>query len=228
MAENKKSFVLYCDLIHTIEKMPDDKAGLLFKHLLRYVNDQNPIIDDLLIEIAFEPIKRQLKRDLESWEQELIKKGNGGALGNLKRWHLDLYNKVINKELSLQKAIEQSKNRIPSHSDTLPSHTIASIAVTDTVTVTVNDTVNDTVNVNDIINIWFKDLENSSQLETIAMNNKVSKEVVKNKIPEFKKYAELEYPNYSKFVSHFKNWFIKNKITETPTRKINLISYPKP
>jgi len=155
MAENKKSFVLYCDLIHTIEKMPDDKAGLLFKHLLRYVNDQNPIIDDLLIEIAFEPIKRQLKRDLESWEQELIKKGNGGALGNLKRWHLDLYNKVINKELSLQKAIEESKNRIPSHSDTLPSHTIASIAVTDTVTVTVNDTVNDIKKINiDFIIFW--------------------------------------------------------------------------
>lgn len=81
-----------------------------------------------------------------------------------------------------------------------------------------------------LIEIWFKDLENSQALETIAINNKVSKEVVKNKIPEFKKYAELEYGSYANFVSHFKNWFVKNKTTEiqTHTKKINLISYPKP
>jgi hypothetical protein len=205
MAENKKSFVLYCDLIHTIEKMPDDKAGLLFKHLLRYVNDQNPTIDDLLIEIAFEPIKRQLKRDLESWEQELIKKGNGGALGNLKRWHLDLYNKVINKELSLQKAIEESKNRIPSHSDTLPSHTVASIAVT------VTDTVTDTVNVNDTINKFFESLLNGSDLERIAMNNKLTIIQIKECVELFKPKAELSYQSYSKFVNHFKNWLVLNK-----------------
>ena len=42
MAENKKSFILYCDLIHTIEKMPNEKAGELFKHILMYVNDKNP------------------------------------------------------------------------------------------------------------------------------------------------------------------------------------------
>jgi hypothetical protein len=200
MAENKKSFVLYCDLIHTIEKMPNDKAGLLFKHLLRYVNDQNPIIDDLLIEIAFEPIKRQLKRDLESWEESLIKKGDGGALGNLKRWHLDLYNKVISKELSLQKAVEQSKYRIASHSDKTVSHPIASIAVT------VTDTVTDTVNVNDTINMFFESLQNSSDLEKIAMNGKYNLDLVKQKLIEFRKFADLEYDSYKLFVKHFKNW----------------------
>jgi hypothetical protein len=207
MAENKKSFVLYCDLIHTIEKMPNDKAGLLFKHLLRYVNDQNPIIDDLLIEIAFEPIKRQLKRDLESWEESLIKKGDGGALGNLKRWHLDLYNKVISKELSLQKAVEQSKYRIASHSDKTVSHPIASIAVT--VTDTVTDTVN--VNVKNNINEFFKSLLNGSDLERIAMNNKLTIIEAKEYVELFKPKAELTYQTYAKFVSHFKNWLVLNK-----------------
>lgn len=142
MAENKKSFILYCDLIHTVKKLPDDKAGLLFKHLLSYVNDENPITDDLLIEVAFEPIKRQLKRDLDNWESEIIRKGEGGSLGNLKRWNIDLYNKVINKELSLQKAVEIAKNRTVSHSDKnnrIESDSIASIAVTVNDTVTVND-----------------------------------------------------------------------------------------
>lgn len=62
-----------------------------------------------------------------------------------------------------------------------------------------------------LIEIWFKDLENSSQLETICINNKFDINQVRNiKIPEFRKVAELEYPNYQKFVSHFKNWIVKN------------------
>ena len=73
MAEGKKSFLLYCDLIHTVKALPDDKAGLLFKHLLSYVNDDHPQTDDLIIKIAFEPIKQQLK--LSCNEHILIDKG---------------------------------------------------------------------------------------------------------------------------------------------------------
>ena len=65
MAENKKSFVLYCDLIHTIEQLTNEQAGDLFKHILRYVNDQNPEAKSVITKIAFEPIKQQLKRDLQ-------------------------------------------------------------------------------------------------------------------------------------------------------------------
>ena len=85
MASGKKSFVLYCDLIYTIEKMPDEKAGQLFKHILAYVNDQNPTTNDLIIELTFEPIKQQLKRDLEKWETEIKpKRTESGRLGGLK------------------------------------------------------------------------------------------------------------------------------------------------
>ena len=85
MASGKKSFVLYCDLIHTIEKMPDEKAGQLFKHILAYVNDQNPTTNDLIIELTFEPIKQQLKRDLEKWETEIKpKRSESGRLGGIK------------------------------------------------------------------------------------------------------------------------------------------------
>jgi uncharacterized phage protein (TIGR02220 family) len=82
MAENKKSFVLYCDLIHTISKMPSDKAGDLFKHILEYVNDKNPTTDDLIINLTFEPIKQQLKRDLDKYES--IRERN--SLAARKRW----------------------------------------------------------------------------------------------------------------------------------------------
>jgi hypothetical protein len=68
MAKDKKSFIIYCDVIHTVEKLSDEQAGALFKHLLRYVNDQNPSAEDIVTEIAFEPIKQSLKRDLNKYE----------------------------------------------------------------------------------------------------------------------------------------------------------------
>lgn len=139
MAENKASFILYCDLIHTVSKLPDDVAGKLFKHILEYVNDNDPQTDDVLLQIAFEPIKQQLKRDLKAWEKNLELKSDSGKLGNLKRWHNDLYLQVIENKISIDDAIIIAHNRKTSHTDTSQSHLIANVAVN----------VNDTVNVND-------------------------------------------------------------------------------
>jgi hypothetical protein len=68
MAKDKNSFLIYCDIIHTVDKLDDLQAGKLFKHLLKYVNDLNPVADDIVTEIAFEPIKQSLKRDLQKYE----------------------------------------------------------------------------------------------------------------------------------------------------------------
>jgi len=106
MAKDKKSFVLYSDSQSLVNQLPDEVAGRLLKHIFAYVNDENPETDELLVNIAFEPIKNQLKRDLKKYERTIEIKSNGGKLGNLKRWNLDLYNKVVNKKLS----IEELKN----------------------------------------------------------------------------------------------------------------------
>jgi len=84
--DGKKSFLLYCDIKHTIDKLSNDKAGELFKHILAYVNDENPITNDIVIEIAFEPIKQSLKRDLKKWEGEKKQRSEAGKLGMAKRW----------------------------------------------------------------------------------------------------------------------------------------------
>lgn len=81
MADNKKGFVLYTDLNHTINKLPDETAGQLFKLILAYVNDENPTPDDILLEIAFEPIKQQLKRDLKKYETRAERSRLNGASG---------------------------------------------------------------------------------------------------------------------------------------------------
>ena len=69
MAQGKKSFVLYCDQRGLFDKLPNEVAGKLIKHIFAYVNDEQPSADDILIEIAFEAIKTQLKRDLQKWEK---------------------------------------------------------------------------------------------------------------------------------------------------------------
>jgi hypothetical protein len=83
MAKDKKSFVLYCDLIHTVNKLSDEDSGKLLKHLLKYVNDEDPETDSPIVDIAFEPIKQQLKRDLKDWESKINKRREAGKKGGL-------------------------------------------------------------------------------------------------------------------------------------------------
>lgn len=83
--ENKKSFVLYCDIINTVEKLSDKDAGLLLKHILNYVNDRNPKSPNFITEIAFEPIKQQLKRDLIKWGKIREKRSDAGKKSAKKR-----------------------------------------------------------------------------------------------------------------------------------------------
>jgi hypothetical protein len=89
MAENKKSFLLYCDVIHTVAKLTDEQAGDVFKHILAYVNDLNPTPNSVITEIVFEPIKQQLKRDLTRWEGERSKRSEAGKKGMAERWKKD-------------------------------------------------------------------------------------------------------------------------------------------
>lgn len=63
MQEDKKRFLLDNNLIHTLSHLSNDKAGELFKHILAYVNNQDPTSEDVVINLAFEPIKQDLIKD---------------------------------------------------------------------------------------------------------------------------------------------------------------------
>ena len=86
MAKDKKSFILYVDQKDLWNKLPDEIAGKLIKHIYAYVSDENPTSEDLMIEIAFEPIKQQLKRDLKLFEEKRVKRSEAGKEGASKRW----------------------------------------------------------------------------------------------------------------------------------------------
>jgi uncharacterized phage protein (TIGR02220 family) len=105
MAKDKKSFLLYADLIHTIEKLNDEQAGKLFKHVLRYVNDQHPESDQFT-EVVFEPIKQTLKRDLEKYEG--IRQRN--SENAKKRWDATACDRIPNMPAVTKNADNDSVN----------------------------------------------------------------------------------------------------------------------
>ena len=98
MAKGKSSFVLYTSYVHSIELLSNEQAGKLFKHILNYVNDFDPVEEDTLVRVAFEPIKQQLKRDLKEWRSERKKRSEAGKKGMKKRWDKSITkdNSVIN------------------------------------------------------------------------------------------------------------------------------------
>jgi len=106
MAENKKSFVLYSDSFGLIKQLPDDVAGRLLKHIYAYVNDENPITDELLVNVAFEPIKAQLKRDLVKWEKQTEQRKQAG----LKSAEVRKQNATTVNERSISSTVNDSVN----------------------------------------------------------------------------------------------------------------------
>lgn len=202
MAEGKKSFVLYADLIGTVEKMPNDKAGELFKHVLMYVNDQDPETDDLLVQIAFEPIKNQLKRDLKKWEQLREKRSQAG-----------------------KRSAEARKNKKEQNQQVLTS--VESVEQTSTKsTVNVNDTVTVNVNVESKDSLFIKkedvqhELMNSASFQESvfrqlnSLNIKTTPEQVVKLIPVFCEKLEIEEDldkDFKEIKRHFLNW-VKQEI----------------
>lgn len=128
MAEGKKSIILYVDLIHTLRKLTDVQRGQLMLTIFEYVNDLNPVVNDPIIDVVFEPIKHQLKRDLKKYEAKKKQWSDAGKA-----------------------SAEARKNK----SKRKPTDVNGSKQTPTVLTVTVNDSVNVNVNVNGNINDIF-------------------------------------------------------------------------
>ena len=81
MAKDKTSFILYADQRSYFDKLTDEEAGRLIKHIFSYVNDENPNPVDRITDLSFEPIKLQLKRDLIKYESIVNRNKSNGSLG---------------------------------------------------------------------------------------------------------------------------------------------------
>ena len=80
MAENKKSFILYLDQKGVFDKLTNEQAGILIKHIFSYCSDENPECD-FITELAFEGIKQALKRDLQKYENIRERNASNGSKG---------------------------------------------------------------------------------------------------------------------------------------------------
>jgi hypothetical protein len=81
MAENKKGFILYADLLQTFSYLNLEQRGQVITWVLEYVNDQNPEPLEGLLMAVVEPIKQQLKRDLKKFEKRVESNRQNGAKG---------------------------------------------------------------------------------------------------------------------------------------------------
>lgn len=127
----KKSFVLYSDFKATLDKLPDNEAGKLFKLILDFVNGIDVKPDSLLLDVVFEPIKQQMVRDQEKYAEELEKRRIAGQLGGL--------TKANNAKQSLANlaSATSAKESLANLGDNVNEN------VNENVSVTVNDNVNE-------------------------------------------------------------------------------------
>jgi hypothetical protein len=200
MAKDKKSIIIYCDLIHTVNELSDEEAGKVFKHLLSYVNDLNPEPPDRLTQIVFEPIKQQLKRDLRTWENKKGSRSIAGKIGGLASAEARIKQKQANVEFALKNQAKASKaNDVQANQ---------AVSVTDNVNVNVTATVNE-------IDIkrketFFSDFPNSSYLESICRDLGKSKDEILSRLSDFRAVSEAEYNSMAEFSTHLKRWINKN------------------
>lgn len=119
MAKGKKSFILYCDQRGIFEKLSNEQAGQLIKHIFAYVSDENPE-GDFVTELAFESIKTALKRDLKKWDTQQEQRSEAG-----------------------KRSAEVRKRNAKLAKRDLTTVNDRSISSTDNVNVSVSDSVND-------------------------------------------------------------------------------------
>ncbi len=79
--QGKKAFVLFADVWETVKELPMDKRGELFTAILLYSNNQQSEINDLLIRVAFGPIKANMDRMAEKWEERAERSRKNGNKG---------------------------------------------------------------------------------------------------------------------------------------------------
>lgn len=163
MAIDKKSFVLYSDLIYTVQKMKPEDAGELFLHILKYVNDDDPVTENMVVDLTFEPVKQQLKRDLKKYETIKEKRSEAGKKSAEKRAKEKLKN-------------EQKETNSTSVESVKQTSTNSTVSVNVNGNVNVNDTVNEKVIKEKVEKTLLSELKNSDVLSNYLILNKDQKE----------------------------------------------------
>lgn len=210
MADKKKSFILYCDLIHTTQYLTDSDAGKVFKWVLQYVNDEDPKPLKGLLAAVCEPIKQQLKRDLLKYDKKREQYSEAGKKSAEAR--------RIKREREKNKSNEsqQTLTNVKSRSTNL--------TVNDNVTVTVNDNVikkkTDAQREKDFLSLF-------NQLKKEHTGNsrecKVLSKTDKNNLKQLEGYTLKDFKTSIKEM--LKNEWAKSTGNQTPTHILRVENF---
>lgn len=208
--EGKKSFVLYTDQREVFDELSDEDAGRLIKHIFSYVNDENPSTDDLLLKVAFLPIKTQLKRDLKMWDEKKQQRAEAGRKGG------------IAKSSNAKQSLANPSNA---------TNDVANLAVN--VNVNGNDIYRQTGSElkvdEESHNQIFRELWKSNMwLESTGIKYKVNKQQVQDHLNEFRQECILKNElkvDETDAKKHFINWIKRGN--PFPDKNANAPAYPK-
>ena len=84
MKEEKKSFIVYCDIEENLDRMTDEEVGILFRSMVRYSNTGEEPELDRLMTFIFTPIRQQMDRDQEKWKGIKESRSRAGKKGGEK------------------------------------------------------------------------------------------------------------------------------------------------
>ena len=229
MADEKKTIVVYSDWASIFEQLEDDEAGKLIKHFFKYINDENPEMEDRLLKMAFEPIKMQLKRDLTKWELTKQRRAEAGKKGG-RPTNEEKAKKAIGlqeKQIKAKKAVNVNENVNDNVNDNVSVSTIVDGEKADDANFEIvpdSDEIKNTSaekekssakkeNANDAHAEILKSAESESWLEAVAMQNRKTIDEIKSRIDDFVKFlvtVDRIHPSKREFLEHFINWLKKN------------------
>jgi hypothetical protein len=120
----KKSFILHIDSLEVLDEMTYEQKGILFNAIYKYQIGENVELD-FAMKMAFAPFKNQFIRDNEAYLEISEAKSFKGKIGNLKRWHPDLYAQLNEDKTNIDELMEVAKSRSsdvsnPQQSSTIP------------------------------------------------------------------------------------------------------------
>lgn len=81
----KNTFVLRTNYAQIIEQFSDEQAGKLFKAIFAFVAQRGvPVVDDPTIAMALQFIIKDIRYDLEKYNQTCARRAESGRIGGLK------------------------------------------------------------------------------------------------------------------------------------------------
>jgi hypothetical protein len=139
-----KSFLLHKDSLSILDQLTDQQAGKMFKAIYAYQKTGKTGDVDQLIKIALNPFLSQFSRDKESYLNSVLQ----GKLGNLKKYHKEIYQRVAAKELTIEEGedLAYPDKKLLFRPPITPDQ-VGSLIVNDSVSDSVNDS--DSVNKKD-------------------------------------------------------------------------------